>query len=124
MQIMKLKKVLPKTLIVLFSLAMIGGMLTVTSMKSYWVTDAEARRRGAAGVGGGPVGSGPGVGGAAGVGGGPVGSGPGYGGAKVVAAPRNYVHPGVGVPGPRGVADPRGVLDPRGPLDPRNPNNY
>jgi hypothetical protein len=107
MQIMKLKKLLPKTLIVLLSLAMIGGMLTVTSMKSFWISDAEARRGGAAGVGGGPVGS-----------------GPGYGGARVVATPRSYVHPGVGVPGPRGVADPRGVLDPRGPLDPRNPNNY
>ena len=123
MQIMKLKKVLPKTLIVLLSLAMIGGMLTVTPMKSFLVTDAEARRGGAAGVGGGPVGSGPGVGGAAGVGGGPVGSGPGVGGAQVAATPRSYVHPGVGVPGPRGIADPRSPLDPRGPLDPRNPNN-
>jgi hypothetical protein len=117
MQIMKLKKLLPKTLLVLLSLAMIGGLLT----DSFWVTDAEARRGTAAGVGGGPVGSGPGVGGAAGVGGGPVGSGPGYGGARVAATPRNYVHPGPGVPGPRGIADPRGVLDPRGPLDPRNP---
>jgi hypothetical protein len=123
MQIMKLKKVLPKTVIVLLSLAMIGGMLTVSPIKSFWVTDAEARRGGAAGVGGGPVGSGPGVGGAAGVGGGPVGSGPGVGDANVVDTPRSDARPGVGVPGPRGVADPRGVLDPRGPLDPRNPNN-
>ena len=119
MQSMKLKKLLPKTLVVLLSLVMIGGLFTV----SLRVTDAEAQRRGAAGVGGGPVGSGPGVGGAAGVGGGPVGSGPGYGGARVAATPRNYVHPGPGVPGPRGVADPRGILDPRGPLDPRNPYN-
>ena len=119
MQSMKLKKLLPKTLVFLLSLVMIGGLFTV----SLRVTDAEAQRRGAAGVGGGPVGSGPGVGGAAGVGGGPVGSGPGYGGARVAATPRNYVHPGPGVPGPRGVADPRGILDPRGPLDPRNPNN-
>jgi hypothetical protein len=119
MQSMNLKKLLPKTIIFLLSLAMIGGLLTV----SLWVTDAEAQRRGAAGVGGGRAGSGPGVGGAAGVGGGPVGSGPGYGGARVAATPRNYVNPGPGVPGPRGVADPRGLLDPRGPLDPRNPYN-
>ena len=116
MQSMKLKKLLPKTLVILISLVMIGGLFTV----SLWVTDAEARRGTAAGVGGGPVGSGPGVGGAAGVGGGrvgtgpgvggaagigggPVGSGPGYGGAKVAATPRTYVYPGPGVPGPRGV---------------------
>ena len=120
MQIMKLKKLIPKTLIVLLSLLMIGGLLTIAPMKSLWVTDAEAGRGGAAGVGGGPVGSGPGVGGAAGVGGGrvgsgpgvggaagvgggPVGSGPGYGGARVAATPRTYVYPGPGVPGPRGV---------------------
>jgi len=120
MQIMKLNKLLPKTLVVLISLVMIGGLLTVTPMKSLWVTDAEAGRGTAAGVGGGPVGSGPGVGGAAGkggghvgtgpgvggaagVGGGPVGSGPGYGGAKVAATPRSHVYPGPGVPGPRGV---------------------
>jgi hypothetical protein len=121
MQIMKLKKLLPKTLFVAISLVIIGGLLTITPIKSFWVTDAEARRGTAAGVGGGPVGSGPGVGGAAGVGGGPAGSGPGYGGARVAATPRNYVYPGPGVPGPRGVADPRGVLDPRGPFDPRNP---
>jgi hypothetical protein len=118
MQSMKLKKSLPKTLVILISLVMISGFTV-----SLWVTGAEAQRRGAAGVGGGPVGSGPGVGGAAGVGGGPVGSGPGYGGARVAATPRNYVHPGPGVPGPRGVADPRGILDPRGPIDPRNPRN-
>jgi hypothetical protein len=104
MQSMKLKKLLPKTLVVLLSLVMIGGLLTVTPIKSLWVTDAEARRGTAAGVGGGPVGS-----------------GPGYGGARVAATPRSYVYPGPGVPGPRGVADPRGVLDPRGPFDPRNP---
>jgi hypothetical protein len=118
MQIMNLKKLLRKTFIVLITLMMIGGLLTVTPIKSLWITDAEARRGGAAGVGGGPVGSGPGVGGAAGVGGGrvgsgpgvggaagvgggPVGSGPGYGGAKVAATPRNYVYPGPGGPGRR-----------------------
>ena len=114
---MKLKRSLPKTLVVLISLVMIGGLSTV----SLWVTDAGAQRRGAAGVGGGRVGTGPSVGGAAGIGGGPVGSGPGYGGARVAATPRNYVAPGPGVPGRRGIADPRGFLDPRGPLDPRNP---
>jgi hypothetical protein len=86
MQIMKLNKLLPKTLVVLISLVMIGGLLTVTPMKSLWVTDAEAGRGTAAGVGGGPVGS-----------------GPGYGGARVAATPRSYVYPGPGVPGPRGV---------------------
>jgi hypothetical protein len=115
MQIINLKKLLPKTLIVLLSLAMIGGMFKVTSMKNFWVTNAEARRGGAAGVGGGPVGSGPGVGTAAGGGGGPVGSGPGYGGARVVATPRSHVYPGPGAPGPRGIADPRGPIDPRNP---------
>ena len=55
MQIMKFKKSLPKTLIALISLVMIGGLFTV----SLWVTDAEAQRRGAAGVGGGRVGRAP-----------------------------------------------------------------
>ena len=86
MQSMKLKKLIPKTLIVLLSLLMIGGLLTIAPNKSLWVTDAEAGRGTAAGVGGGPVGS-----------------GPGYGGAKVAATPRSHVYPGPGVPGPRGV---------------------
>jgi len=34
MQGMKLKKLIPKTLIVLISLVMIGGLLTVTPIKS------------------------------------------------------------------------------------------
>jgi hypothetical protein len=101
MQIIKLEKLMPKALMVLLSLVMIGGFLPINPLKNHGVTDAEAARGTAAGVGGGAVGSGPGPGGgtARGVGGGAVGSRPGYGtggvgGVGVAARPRGYVRPG------------------------------
>jgi hypothetical protein len=106
MQIMKLKKWMPKALMVLLSLVMIGGFLPVSPLKHLGVTDVEAGRGTARGVGGGAAGSGPGPGGGPARGGGAGGSRPGYGaggvgGPGVAARPRGYVRPGPGGPGPR-----------------------
>ena len=116
MQMIKRKKLMPKTLIVLLSVVALGGFLPVNPGNNLikggeaWAGSLGARRGvgTSAGFGGGAVGAGPGapasgaagaprggVGTSAGVGGGAVGAGPGAparGAAGTpVARPRGYV---------------------------------
>ena len=115
MQMMTRKQLMPKTLIVLVSMAALGGLLLVNPGNTLlskggkaWAGSLGARPGvgTSAGAGGGAVGPGPGapargavgapgVGTSAGVGGGAVGAGPGAparGAAGTpVAAPRGYI---------------------------------
>ncbi len=121
MLMIKLKKLILKTLIVLFSVVVLGGLLPVNLGKIPSVTGEEACA--------GSLGARPGVGTSAGVGGGAVGVGPGAPGRGAagapVAAPRGYVHTGGGVGTSAGVgggavgagpgAPARGAAGPPGP---------
>jgi len=93
MLMIKRKKLMSKTLIVLLSMVVLGGLLPVNPGKTPSVKGGEAWAR--------SLGARPGVGTSAGVGGGAVGVGPGVparGAAGTpVAAPRGYVHTGAGV---------------------------
>src|SRR4029453_5656467 len=93
MQMMKRKKLMPKTLIVLLSVVALGGLLPVNPGNTLLLKGGEAWAA--------SFGARPGVGTSAGYGGGAVGAGagaPARGAAGTpVAAPRGYVHTGGGV---------------------------